>query len=69
MTALKETEAAGDGAAELRKELNTRFRTFSSIQNILQDSDMPPTTQIIAAAKEAEKDFAATWKKYMSLKK
>lgn len=69
MTALKATDAAGEEAAELRKELNTRFRTFSIIQNILQDSDMPPTTQIIVAAKEAEKDFAATWKKYTSLKK
>lgn len=69
MTALKAADGAGDGATELRKELNTAFRTFSSIQNILQDSDMPPTTQVIAAAKEAEKGFATTWKKYTSQKK
>jgi photosystem II stability/assembly factor-like uncharacterized protein len=67
MNALKATDGAGDG--ELGKELNSSFRTFSSIQNILQDSDMAPTTQTIAAAKEAEKGFAASWKKYTSQKK
>ena len=69
MDALKETETTGETAAELRKELNNSLRTFGSIQNILQDSDLPPTTQAIAAAREAEKAFAVTWKKYMSLKK
>ncbi|HNG63697.1 MAG TPA: hypothetical protein PLK54_08075, partial [Ferruginibacter sp.] len=67
--ALKETETTGETAAELRKELNSSLRNFGSIQNILQDSDLPPTTQAIAAAREAEKAFAVTWKKYMSLKK
>ncbi len=69
MDALKATEADAENAAELRKELNSSLRNFSSIQNILQDSDMPPTTQTIAAAKEAEKTFTATWKKYTSQKK
>ena len=69
MSALKEIVGGDDKSAELRKELNTYSRTFSSIQNILQDSDLFPTTQAIAAAKEAEKGFAITWKKYTSLKK
>ena len=69
LDALKETETTGETAAKLRKELNNSLRTFGSIQNILQDSDLPPTTQAIAAAREAEKAFAVTWKKYMSLKK
>lgn len=51
MNVLKATDGVGEGAAEFRKELNTGFRNFSSIQNILQDSDMPPTKQIIEAAK------------------
>lgn len=32
-------------------------RSFSSIYNILHDTDMPPTTQAIAAAKEAQTGF------------
>jgi hypothetical protein len=40
-------------------------RSFSSIYNILHDTDMPPTTQAIAAAKEAQTGFNqlnAKWK-------
>ena len=50
--------------AEVRKNFNTYSRTFSSIQNILQDSDMPPTTQTIKAAKDAEIGFAIMWAKW-----
>lgn len=49
--------------AEIRKSLSTYSRTFSSLQNILQDSDMPPTSQTIKTAKDAETAFAAFVKK------
>lgn len=48
MEALKETGLATERTTELR-----RFQgVFSSLQNILQDSDLPPTTQTIAAVKD-----------------
>lgn len=48
MEALKETGLATEKTTELR-----RFQgVFSSLQNILQDSDLPPTTQTIAAVKD-----------------
>ncbi|HEV8271930.1 MAG TPA: hypothetical protein VGQ04_11540, partial [Chitinophagaceae bacterium] len=42
---------------------------FASIFNILQDSDMPPTTQTIAAFKEADVAFKELKKKWDDLKK
>jgi hypothetical protein len=42
---------------------------FASIFNILQDSDMPPTTQTIAAFKEADAAFKELKKKWEALKK
>ncbi len=48
-----------DQVAEVRKYLNS----FSSLQNILQDSDMPPTTQTINAVKETVAAYADFLKK------
>jgi hypothetical protein len=42
---------------------------FASIFNILQDSDTPPTTQTIAAFKEADAAFKELKKKWEALKK
>lgn len=64
MEALKEISADDTKLAEVQKNFNTYFRTFSSIQNILQDSDMPPTTQTIKAAKDAETGFAIMYAKW-----
>lgn len=49
--------------AGIRKSLNTYSRTFAGLQNLLQESDMPPTSQTIKAAKDAETAFAAFVKK------
>ncbi len=64
MEALKGISADDTKLAEVQKKFNTYSRTFSSIQNILQDSDMPPTTQTIKAAKDAETDFAVMYAKW-----
>jgi photosystem II stability/assembly factor-like uncharacterized protein len=42
---------------------------FASLFNILQDSDTPPTTQLIAAFKEAEAGFIELKKKWAALNK
>ena len=48
-----------DQLAETRKYLGT----FSSLQNILQDGDWPPTTQVINAIKESVAAYEAMKKK------
>lgn len=63
MEALQTIKEGDTRLAEIRKSLNTYSRTFSSLQNVLQESDMPPTTQIIKAAKDAETAFDAFVKK------
>jgi hypothetical protein len=55
--------------ADLEKEIKKLLSTFNSIQNILQDSDMPPTTQTIKAAKDAETGFVMLWTKWIALQK
>lgn len=52
----------------LPASFNRLHKTPMGLQHILQDSDMPPATQT-RAAKEAEKGFAATGKKYTPQKK
>ena len=42
---------------------------FTTLQNILQDSDMPPTKQTILAVTDAASKFELIWKKWVSLKK
>ncbi len=44
---------------ETRKYLNV----FSSLQNVLQDSDMPPTTQVVNAVKENVAAYESSQKK------
>ena len=48
-----------DQVAETRKYLNT----FSALQNVLQDSDWPSTTQVINAVKEAVTNYEESMKK------
>ena len=55
--------------ADLEKDIKKLLSTFNSIQNILQDSDMPPTTQTIKAAKDAETGFVMMWAKWLALQK
>ena len=43
--------------------------SFASLFNVLQDSDMPPTTQMIANIKEAMKAFNELKMKWEKLKK
>jgi photosystem II stability/assembly factor-like uncharacterized protein len=43
--------------------------TFASLLNVLQDSDMPPTTQMIADVKAAVKSFTVLKMKWEELKK
>jgi hypothetical protein len=38
--------------------------TFASLHDLLQDSDMPPTTQMISAMKEANTNFQKLFKKW-----
>lgn len=52
----------------LKKELNTYFRTFSSLQNLLQETDMPPTTQTIMAVNDATANFAKVLTKWKAMK-
>ena len=42
---------------------------FASVFNALQDSDMPPTTQMINAAKELNQQMVNLKKKWEDLKK
>jgi photosystem II stability/assembly factor-like uncharacterized protein len=42
---------------------------FAAIQNILQETDMPPTTQTIAAVHEAQKQLTDLLKKWNELKR
>ena len=52
-----------DANSEKAKALSKFVGSFTAIQNTLQDSDWPPTTQMINAAKETEKAFLETMKK------
>ncbi|AUD03633.1 WD40/YVTN/BNR-like repeat-containing protein [Spirosoma pollinicola] len=46
--------------ADLQTNLNSLNRAFSSIFSILQDADSTPTTQVVAAASEAQATFRKT---------
>ncbi len=66
--ALKEiSEKKDDKFPDIEKELSRYMRTFSSLQNLLQQSDMPPTSQMISAFNEAEKGFENIWTKWNSM--
>jgi photosystem II stability/assembly factor-like uncharacterized protein len=51
------------------KDFDKLQSAFTAVHNALQDSDMPPTMQMITTAKETEKQFIEAWKKWMALKK
>ena len=70
MTALNEIKTKQhDKFVETDKLFNKYLGVFTAIQNTLQETDLPPTSQAINTAKEAEKSFAEAWKKWMQLKK
>ncbi len=70
MDALKQIQVKKDTALnELEKDFRKYLAAFGSVQNVLQDSDLPPTTQAIGAAKEAEAGFNMAWKKWLAVKK
>ena len=41
---------------------------FAALQNVLQETDMPPTTQTVFAVKEAQKQLSGLLKKWDELK-
>ena len=62
---LKEiAEKKDEKFSEIGKEFSKYLRTFSSLQNLLQQSDMPPTSQMITTYNESEKGIEATLKKW-----
>ena len=61
---LKEITEKNDPAlTEKEKNIARYIGIFNSLQNTLQDSDMPPTTQMIKAVNEAGIGFDALYKK------
>jgi hypothetical protein len=48
----------------IKKDISGYLRVFTSLHNVMQDSDMPPTTQMISRAKEAENKYAADWSRW-----
>ena len=68
MDALNAINDKDETLADARKNFSEYSRKFSAIQNILQDSDMPPTTQTIAAATNAATEFEIVWKKFKGIK-
>ena len=61
---LKEITEKNDPAlTEKEKNITRYIGIFNSLQNTLQDSDMPPTTQMIKAVNEAGIGFDALYKK------
>jgi hypothetical protein len=49
--------------------LNQMAGTFYSLQNLLQESDMPPTTQMVNSMKEAQGNYQKLLQKWSELKK
>lgn len=65
--ALKEISNKKDKKfSEIEKVFSKYLRSFSSLQNLLQQSDMPPTSQMIFAFNNSEKGFEDTWSKWNS---
>ena len=70
ITALKEIAAKQDEKLiDAGKNFKKYSEVFNTIQNALQETDLPATSQVIIAAKEAENSFKGDWKKWMLLKK
>ncbi|MFZ1783987.1 MAG: hypothetical protein WAU23_02200 [Ferruginibacter sp.] len=51
---------------EFLKDADKYLNQFTSLQNILQDSDMPPTTQTVNAVNDTIAGFEMVWKKWMN---
>ncbi len=64
--AAKELESTPQGSNE--SSFRRLDNSFTSIFNSLQDSDRPPTTQVIAAFNEAQKQLGELKTKWMALK-
>jgi hypothetical protein len=65
MKAMKEINSQKDAETkELQATLSGYISSFTAVHNALQDSDFPPTTQMVRSAKEAEKNFDAFWRKW-----
>ncbi len=64
--AAKELESTPRGSNE--PSFSRLNNVFASIFNTLQDSDRPPTTQVVAALAEAQKQFEELTKKWNELK-
>ncbi|NJD23453.1 MAG: glycoside hydrolase [Melioribacter sp.] len=52
--------------SDIEKEFTRYARTFSSLHNLLQQSDMPLTSQMISSFKESEEGFKDTCTKWNS---
>jgi hypothetical protein len=63
----RELEATPQGSTE--PSFGRLNSGFASVFNVLQDSDMPPTTQMINAVKELNQQMIALKKKWEDLKK
>jgi len=69
----QEVCASGDAQAAAFENDPQGFKridiSLSSIFNILQATDMPATSQSIAAAKESDRTFKILWTKWEEVKK
>ncbi|MBI5730991.1 MAG: glycoside hydrolase [Ignavibacteriales bacterium] len=66
-SALREiAEKKDDKFSEIGKEFTKYLRVFTSLHNLLQQSDMPPTSQMVSAFKDSEKEFEKTLAKWNS---
>ncbi|WP_461128812.1 WD40/YVTN/BNR-like repeat-containing protein [Spirosoma aerophilum] len=62
------TDAQKKTFSTLQTSLNGLNRAFSSLFGTLQDADMPPTTQAVAAVKEAQANFSKLMGEWTSWK-
>ena len=68
LSSLKEiADKKNEKLSVFEKDFNKYLRTFSYLQRLLQQSDMPPTSQMISAVKDSEKGFEVVWNKWKSL--
>jgi hypothetical protein len=64
--AAKELESTPQGSTE--PSFGRLNNSFAQLFSLLQESDMPPTTQMINTAKEMQQQFVALKKKWEELK-
>lgn len=68
LASLKKLSNKSKAISELETELNRLNGALASVHNILQDSDNKPTTQAIAAAKDAQKRLGELLVKWNTFK-